>query len=131
MHFYPHLCTHGKTFQLVTHPEISLGQVCLTLEFFICGFFKKKVYLNDMNILSIILSLKSECHNPPLRRPTSPSVNPKSRISPLDYVCTSSTDIHIPYIQLAACIPYHVPPRGLTRHTYVPTSLNRMLPYPF
>jgi hypothetical protein len=63
VHFYPHLCTPGKTFQSVTYPEIALGQTRLTLEFFAGGLLKKKVYLSGMSILSILLNLKSGCHN--------------------------------------------------------------------
>jgi hypothetical protein len=72
MHFYPHLCTPGKTSQSITHPEIALGQAHLTPGFFAGGLPEKKVYLSGMSILSILLSLESGCHNPtPLedRRP--------------------------------------------------------------
>jgi hypothetical protein len=62
VHFCPHLCTPGKTFRSVTHPEIAPGQACLTSEFFTGGFPKKKVYLGGMSILSIMLSLESGCH---------------------------------------------------------------------
>jgi hypothetical protein len=63
VHFYPHLCTPGKTFQSVIHPEIIPGQTHLTLEFFADELLKKKVYLSGMSILSILLSLKPGCHN--------------------------------------------------------------------
>jgi hypothetical protein len=56
------LCTLGKTSQLVTHPEIAPGQACLTLEFFAGGLLEKKVYLDVMSILSILLSLEPGCH---------------------------------------------------------------------
>jgi hypothetical protein len=69
------------------------------MEFFIAGLSKKKVYLDVMSILSIIVSLEPACHNPPpLRRPTSPLVNPKLRMSYLGHVHMPSTDIHIPYV---------------------------------
>jgi hypothetical protein len=45
--------------------EIAPDQACLTTEFFAGGFPEKKVYLGGMSILSIILSLKLGCHNPP------------------------------------------------------------------
>jgi hypothetical protein len=95
-----------------------------------CFATVKKVYLGAMSILSILLSLKSGCHHPPLRRLTSSSVNPKPETSNLGHVRTSNTDTCVLYIQLAAYISYHVPHRGLTRHAYVPTSLIRTPPYP-
>jgi hypothetical protein len=49
----------------------------------------------------------------------------RSTTSPLGHV-----DIRVPYVQLVAYVPYRVPPRGLTRHAYVPTSLTRTPPYP-
>jgi hypothetical protein len=55
------LCTPGKTSRSVTHPEISLGQARLTPEFFTGGLLKKKVYLDGMSILSILLSLEPGC----------------------------------------------------------------------
>jgi hypothetical protein len=55
MHFCPHLCTPGKTFRSVIHPEIALGQARLTLKLFTLGLSEKKVYINDMSILSILL----------------------------------------------------------------------------
>jgi hypothetical protein len=42
-----------------------MSQACLTSEFFSVGLPEKKVYLDGMNILSILLSLKPGCHNPP------------------------------------------------------------------
>jgi hypothetical protein len=131
VHFYPHLCTPGKTFQSVTHPEIVPDQARLTPEFFACEFPKKKVYLGGMSILPILLSLESGCHNPPpLRRSTSSLVNLKPGTSPLGHVRTSSISIHEPYVQLAGYVQYCVPPRGSTRHAYVPTSMSSTLPYP-
>jgi hypothetical protein len=65
MYFYPHLCTLEKTFQSITHPKIALRQAHLTPEFFIVGLPEKKVYLGHMSILSILLSFKIGCHNPP------------------------------------------------------------------
>jgi hypothetical protein len=50
---------------VVTHPKIAPGQARLTPEFFTGGLPKKKVYLGGMNILSIILSLETGCHNLP------------------------------------------------------------------
>jgi hypothetical protein len=67
----------------------------------------------------------------PLRRQTSPSVNRKPGMSPIGHVCMSNTGICVLYIQLAKYVPYQIPPRGPTRHTYIPTSLTRMLPYPY
>jgi hypothetical protein len=62
------------------------------------------------------------------RRPHQSS--PKTGMSLLDHVRTSSTGISVAYVQLAAYVPYRIPLRGLTRHAYVPTSLTRMLTYP-
>jgi hypothetical protein len=62
VHFCPHLCTPRKTSRSVTHPKIALGQAHLTLEFFAGGILEKKVYLGDMSIPSILLSLESGCH---------------------------------------------------------------------
>jgi hypothetical protein len=116
---------------LVTHPEIASGQAHLTSEFFIIGVQKKKVYLGGMRILSILLTLELGCHkSTPLRRPMTLLVNPKAGTSPLDHNGMSNTGILIPYVQLAAYVPYHVPPRGPTCNAYVPTSLTCMLPYP-
>jgi hypothetical protein len=60
------LCTPRKTSQAFTHPEIALSQARLTLEFFVGELPEKKVYLGDMSILSILLSLEPGCHNYPL-----------------------------------------------------------------
>jgi hypothetical protein len=65
MQVCPYLCTFGKTSQSVTYPKIAPGQERLTPEFFTGGLSEKKVYLGGMNILSILLSLESGCHNPP------------------------------------------------------------------
>jgi hypothetical protein len=56
------LCTFGKTSRSITHPEIAPGQARLTLEFFAGGLPEKKVYLNGMSILSILLTLEPGCH---------------------------------------------------------------------
>jgi hypothetical protein len=132
VHFCPHLCTPEKTSRSVIHPEIASGQARLTPEFFARGLLKKKVYLGGMSILSILLSLELGCHNPPppLRRPTSSSVNAKPGMSPLGHVGTSSAGIRVLYIQLVAYIPYRVPLRGPTRHAYVSTSMTCTPPYP-
>jgi hypothetical protein len=61
MHFYPHLCTPGKTSRSVTHPIIAPSQTRLNPEFFAGGLPKKKIYLGDMSILSILFSLESGC----------------------------------------------------------------------
>jgi hypothetical protein len=45
---------------LVTHPEIAPDQARLTPEFFAGGLPEKKVYLDGMSILSVILSLELE-----------------------------------------------------------------------
>jgi hypothetical protein len=55
----------GKNSQSITHPEIALGHACLNPEFSAVGLPKKKIYLGDISILSIILSLESGCHHPP------------------------------------------------------------------
>ena len=44
------------------------------------------------------------------------------RIASLGHVRTSSTGIRVPYVQLAAYVPYRVH-SGPTRHAYVPASL--------
>jgi hypothetical protein len=52
-------CAHLKeNFQSIIHPEIALRQVCLTLKFVIVEFSEKKIYLDGMSILSIILRLR-------------------------------------------------------------------------
>jgi hypothetical protein len=137
MYFCPYLWAPKKNFRLVTYaeiapityPEIAPREACLTIEFFAIGLQKKKVYLANMSILLILLSIESGCHNPPLRRPTSSSINTKPGTYPFSHVRTSSTGIHIPYVQLAADVPYRVPPREPTRYTYIPTSLTHMLLY--
>jgi hypothetical protein len=65
MHFYPHLCTPGKTSRSVIHLKIAPGQARLTPKFFAGGLPEKKVFLSGMSILSILLSIESGCHNPP------------------------------------------------------------------
>jgi hypothetical protein len=55
-----------KTSQSVTHPEIAPNQARLTPEFFSVGLSEKKVYLGGISILSILLSLEPEYHNPVL-----------------------------------------------------------------
>jgi hypothetical protein len=50
---------------LITHPEIALGQACLTPKFFTVRLPEKKVYLGGISILSILLSLEPRCHNSP------------------------------------------------------------------
>jgi hypothetical protein len=62
---FSHLCAPEKSSQSVTHPEIALGQTCLTLKFFAVGLLKEKVYLDGMSILSILLNIESGCHNLP------------------------------------------------------------------
>jgi hypothetical protein len=131
MHFCHHLCTLRKTSQSITHPKITPGQARLTLEFFAGRLPEKKVYLDGTSILSILLSLEPGCHNaPPLRRPTSSSVNLKPGTSPLGHFYTSSTVICVSYVHIAAYVSYCVPPIGPTHHAYVPTSLTHMPPYP-
>jgi hypothetical protein len=56
------LCTPRKTLQSINHPEIAQGQARLTPGFFVGGLPEKKVYLDGMSILSILLSLESGCH---------------------------------------------------------------------
>jgi hypothetical protein len=82
----------------------------LSPEFFAGGLPKKKVYLGGMSILSILLSIELGCHNPPPQKTDILVGQPQVRNIPLDHVCTSSTDIHVPYVQLAAYVPYRVPP---------------------
>jgi hypothetical protein len=122
MYFCPHLCTPAKTFQSVTHPKIALGQARLTLRFFTGELSEKKVYLDSVSILSIVLSLSQNVIIHPLRRPKPGTT--------LVHICMSSTDICVPYVQLAAYVSYRVPPGGPTCYAYVPTSLTRTPPYP-
>jgi hypothetical protein len=56
------LCTPGKTSRSVTHPEIASSQARLTSEFFAGGLLERKVYLDGISILSILLSLETGCH---------------------------------------------------------------------
>jgi hypothetical protein len=109
-----------------------------------------------MSILSILLNLQPGCHNPTPLEDRHPVGQPKLGTSPLGYVRTSSTDIHVlyvksstvicvPYVQLIAYVPYrdpprgpayvqlaayvlyHVPPRGPTHYVYIPMPLTLML----
>jgi hypothetical protein len=54
---------------------------------------------------------------------------PSQERSLLSHVRTSSTDIRVPYVQLAVYILYRVSPKGHMRHAYVSTFLTRMLSY--
>jgi hypothetical protein len=87
---------------LVGHAsQIAPSQAHLTWRFFWDRLPKKKMHLVDMITLLILLSLRPGYnhllgpgyHNPPLRRPTSLSVNPKPGTSPLSHVCVSSVVI--------------------------------------
>jgi hypothetical protein len=120
------LCAPEKTSRSVTHPEIAPGQTRLTLEFFADGLPEKKLQLSGISMLLILLS-RGMLQSTSLRRPTSSSV-PKPGTSPLGHVRTSSIGIRVPHVQLAAYVPCRVPPRGPTRHAYVPTSLTRTRP---
>jgi hypothetical protein len=62
MHICPHSCAPEKTSWSVTHPEIAPSEARLTPEFFAGGLPEKNVYLDSMNILSILLSPESGCH---------------------------------------------------------------------
>jgi hypothetical protein len=57
-----------------------------------------------------------------LRRPTSSSINPKPGTSPLSHARTSSSGIRVPYVQLAAYVPYRVPSQR-TYASYVRTHI--------
>jgi hypothetical protein len=57
------LCTNGKTYQSITHPEIAPSQACLTPEFIAVGLPEKKVYIGGTSILSILISLEPGCDN--------------------------------------------------------------------
>jgi hypothetical protein len=81
--YCPHLCTPGKSFRSVTHPEIAPGQARLTPEFFAGGLLEKKVYLGGMSILSILLSLEPGCHNPPPLEDRRPRRSTPSQECPL------------------------------------------------
>jgi hypothetical protein len=116
------LCTLKKTSQSIIYPKIALSQARLTLEFITVGFSEKKLYLDSMIILLILLSLDMS-QSTLLRRQTSSSVNPKPRTSHFDHICMFSIDICVQYVQLAAYVSYCVPPRELMRHTRIPTSL--------
>jgi hypothetical protein len=59
---YPHSCAPGNNFP-VGHPSSNRSRPSmLNLEFFSDELPKKKVYLVDMSILSILLSPKPRCH---------------------------------------------------------------------
>jgi hypothetical protein len=61
----PHSCAHGKDFS-VGHPSANRSRPStLNLEFFSYELPKKKVYLVNMSILSILLSPEPECHTLP------------------------------------------------------------------
>ena len=83
MHFCPHSCASGQTSRSVTHPEIALVQVRLTLEFFTVVLPEKKVYLGGMSILLILLSLEPACHNPPPLEDRRPRRSTTSQERPL------------------------------------------------
>jgi hypothetical protein len=87
---------------LVGHPsQIAPSQAHLTWRFFRDRLSKKKMHLNSMGNLLILLSLGLGYHHPrgqditihPLRRPTSSSVNPNLGTSALSHVCVSSVII--------------------------------------
>jgi hypothetical protein len=63
------LCTHScvteKTFRLVNHPKIALGQAHLTQRFFRGRLPKKKMHHVCMTTLLILLSLGPGYHHPP------------------------------------------------------------------
>jgi hypothetical protein len=81
--------------------QIAPNQARLSWRFFWDRLPKKKMHIVGMNTLLILSSLGPGCHHPrgqditihPLRRPTSSSVNPNPRTSPLSHVCVSSIDI--------------------------------------
>jgi hypothetical protein len=52
----------GKTSRSVIHPEIAPGQARLTLEFFADGLPEKKLQLDGISMLLILLS-RGECYN--------------------------------------------------------------------
>jgi hypothetical protein len=62
VHFCSHLCALEKIFRSVTNPKIVPDQMCLTPELFVVGLLKKKIYLDDMSILSILLNLEPGCY---------------------------------------------------------------------
>jgi hypothetical protein len=64
MHFVLTRAHPGRTSRSVTHPEIALGQTCLTSELFGDGLLEKKLQLVGMSILSIQLSPGLECYTP-------------------------------------------------------------------
>jgi hypothetical protein len=84
------LCSHSyapeKTSRSITHPNIALGQACLTYKIFRDKLPKKKMCLIGMSILSILLILGLGYHNLSIRRPMFLSVNPKPWTSPLGHV---------------------------------------------
>jgi hypothetical protein len=49
--------------ELLGQSPITLGQACLTLEFFADGLLEKKLQLVGMSILLILLSPRSGCYN--------------------------------------------------------------------
>jgi hypothetical protein len=116
-HFCRHLCTPSKTSQLITHSEIAPGQARLTLEFLIVGIRKKKVYLDGMSILSILLSIELRCYNPP---PSKIDVPRQER-----FILAMSVRPVLAYAYRTMSLLEY--PRVM--HTY-PTSLTRVLPYP-
>jgi hypothetical protein len=89
---------HREHFPVGHQSQIAPSQASLTWRFFRDRLLKKKMHLVGMSTLLILLSigpgyhypLGPSYHNPPLRRPTSSSVNPKPGTSPLGHVCVSS-----------------------------------------
>jgi hypothetical protein len=51
------------SFRSVTYPKIAMDQTRLTLEFFTIVLSEKKVYLDDISTLSILLNLEPVCHS--------------------------------------------------------------------
>jgi hypothetical protein len=89
-----------ENFPIGHSSQIAPSQARLTWRFFWVRL--NKMHLVGMSILLILLSLGPGYHHstgpwyhnsPPLRRPTSSSVNPKLGTSPLGHVCVSSVVI--------------------------------------
>jgi hypothetical protein len=73
------------------------------------GLQKKKIYLDSMSILLILLSLESGCHNPSHSKTDVPVSQPQAKNVPLTTSVRPVSNILVPYVQLAAYASYRVP----------------------
>jgi hypothetical protein len=121
----------------VGHPsQIAPSQAHLTWRFLRDRLPKKKMHLIGMDTLSILLSLGPGYHHPrgqditihPLRIPTSSSVNPNPRTSPLSHVCVYSVIIFYTMWPLRTHMRHAPCTRTPNPHTPVKPRGSAMIP---